>query len=104
MDTDIDIRRVMAHEGLVRRLALGALGRDRDVEDVVRDTWLAALRAGPEKPGAVRSRLARVVRNRAISGARRRASADRWRDSLGEPESPATRRRSPRGRRPAGGS
>ncbi len=53
--------------GVVRRL----VGPD-DADDVLQDTWLAALRRPPREPGAVRSWLLQVARNFAIGHQRAR--------------------------------
>ena len=50
------------------RIARGLLSRREDAEECVSDTWLAAWdRMPPERPGALRAFLGRIVRNLSIS-------------------------------------
>lgn len=57
----------------LRALSLGLLGRESDAEDAVQDTWLAALRGHPDRPGPwLRVVLRRLVFRRARGESRRR--------------------------------
>src|SRR5262249_58880487 len=55
---------LLEHAEFVRAMARGVLGADDRVEDVVQDTWLAALSRG-KPPSRLRSWLASVSRRRA---------------------------------------
>jgi RNA polymerase sigma-70 factor (ECF subfamily) len=75
MTVDPELARLLANSLFVRSVARGLLSRDQDLEEVVQETWLAALRAPPRSPRS-RSWLRRVVRNLASNlhrGAERRA-------------------------------
>ena len=78
------IEDLLEHTGFVRSLARGALGRDDLSEDVVQDTWVAALERGPQDPRAARRWLYRVVTNRVASLRRRDATRLRHRQSARE--------------------
>lgn len=73
---ELDLDELFAEEGYVRRLARGLLLDDHAVDDVVQQTWEAALRNPPRERAATRGWLATVVRrlvsNRARSEMRRR--------------------------------
>src|SRR5688572_3758671 len=60
---------LLAHQDFVRALARGLVSGD-EVDDVVQETWLAALARPPREPGALRGWLAAVVANRARRRAR----------------------------------
>src|SRR5690348_10304935 len=67
---------LLAHAAWVRRLAGALVGDAHVADDVVQDTWLAALRHPPAADRPVRPWLARVVANVASNrrrGDRRRA-------------------------------
>ena len=82
---------LLAHESFVRAVARSLLADESRAEDVVQDTWLAALRSPPDggrgasDAGRLRSWLARVARNFARQerrgsirrGRRERATAKR---------------------------
>jgi RNA polymerase sigma-70 factor (ECF subfamily) len=66
MTAPIDPELLLRQTGWLRRLALELLGDPQRAEDVLQDTWLAALRRPPEVGGderRLRAWLARVVRN-----------------------------------------
>lgn len=74
---------LLENAGWIRALSLG-LVRDPDVaDDVVQDTWLAALATGPARPGALRGWLRTVATNFARQALRRRARSEA---PLGFPE------------------
>src|SRR6266567_5495371 len=54
---------LLAHAGWLRRLAVSLVGAGGGAEDLVQDTWLAALRHPPRRPGPLRPWLAQVLRN-----------------------------------------
>ena len=56
---------LLAHATWLRRLAAGLVGDRTRADDLVQDTWVAALRRPPEEDRPVRPWLARVVRNAA---------------------------------------
>ena len=77
---EIDLEQILAHEDFVRRLARGLLFDAHRVDDVVQQTWVAALRNPPSQPGALRAWLAGVVRRVAaneVRGEVRRARRER---------------------------
>ncbi|MHC4135205.1 MAG: sigma-70 family RNA polymerase sigma factor [Planctomycetota bacterium] len=72
-----DLEALLVHEPLVRGLARSLLRGDARVDDVVQETWVAALKGGPRRPASLRAWLAAVARNIAYSV--RRRDAARWR-------------------------
>jgi RNA polymerase sigma-70 factor (ECF subfamily) len=66
----IAIDELLAHAGWVRELALALVGDAASADDLVQDTWIAAMRGPSEGPMSPRPWLARVMRNLA---------RDRWR-------------------------
>lgn len=68
---------LLAHERFVRRVANDLLRDEHAVHDVVQDTWLRALLAGPRALAALPRWLARTAANRAVDV--RRAAARRQR-------------------------
>ncbi len=79
MDTrpPIDVDALLAHEGFVRRLARALVGHGPESDDVVQQTWLAALEHAPRLPGVPRPWIATIVRN--VVRQRRRADGRRVR-------------------------
>src|SRR5262245_37805683 len=67
---------LLAHAEFVRAMARGVLGADDRVEDVVQDTWVAAL-SRETPPSRLRSWLASVGRRRAWDVRRRDATRRR---------------------------
>ncbi|MCI0340859.1 MAG: sigma-70 family RNA polymerase sigma factor [Planctomycetales bacterium] len=79
-----NLEALLAHEPWIRSLARGLLFDGQEVDDVVQETWLAALRRPPRDPEAARGWLATVVRNlvrrvgrSAVRRSRREAAAAR---------------------------
>jgi RNA polymerase sigma-70 factor (ECF subfamily) len=68
----VGIDELLAHAGWARSLARSLVRDTSTADDVVQDTWLAALHAGPKNRGNLRGWLARAVTNVAA----RRARAD----------------------------
>jgi len=68
---------LLAHAGFVRGLARALVSGDADVDDVVQETWLAALASTGSRIRRPRSWLASVVRRRAARHHRIRASLDK---------------------------
>src|SRR5262245_44413171 len=66
---------LLAHAGMLRRLVRGLLFDRHAADDVVQETWLAALRGGPAHGASLRAWLASVARHLAFdvrrSGGRR---------------------------------
>jgi RNA polymerase sigma factor (sigma-70 family) len=86
-----------AHAAYLRALARGLLGREAEADDLVQDTFVAALEHPPRGPGGLRAWLATVARNRAMGlrrGAARRAAreADAARPEAGPDASEALER------------
>src|SRR6185436_14680515 len=65
-------RELLAHSSWVRRLARSLVASEADAEELVQETWVAALRRPPTEGSPARPWIARVVRNLA---------ARRWRRS-----------------------
>ncbi|MBL9088201.1 MAG: sigma-70 family RNA polymerase sigma factor, partial [Planctomycetia bacterium] len=89
MPSPITLDEALAHEGFVRALARGALGRDDAVEDVVQETLLAVVRQRPA-PRSVRGWLAAVVRRRAADITRARSRRARLEPRGARPEATAS--------------
>lgn len=79
-----------AHASFVRGVARAALGGDPEVEDVVQETWLAALRAGPDRPGTLRAWLGGVARRQAAQALRKRVRERRRREEAVRRTPPST--------------
>ena len=60
-----DLNELLAHESWLRRL-VAELVDDHMVEDVLQDTWAAALMRGPGRLVSPRAWLRRVARNQAF--------------------------------------
>ena len=56
------IEHLMTHQAWLRRLVVELVG-ETDADDVVQQTWMAALRSPPRDPRTARGWLARVARN-----------------------------------------
>ncbi len=63
MNPTADVRDLLAHADWLRRLAGHLVGRAGDPEDLVQQTWLAALRRPPAADRPARPWLAEVLRN-----------------------------------------
>ncbi|MHC4956730.1 MAG: RNA polymerase sigma factor [Planctomycetota bacterium] len=61
--TPPEVEALLVHEPFVRGVARALLRGDPRVEDVVQDTWVAALQGTPRDPAATRGWLAGIVRN-----------------------------------------
>lgn len=69
-DARLSIEDLLRHDAWVRRLARRLVADPSAAEDVVQDTWAAALHRPPRVPTNARAWLARVVRN--LAGKHRR--------------------------------
>ncbi|MEZ5989718.1 MAG: sigma-70 family RNA polymerase sigma factor [Planctomycetota bacterium] len=67
---------LLEHKDFVRRIARSLLFDENQVDDVVQQAWIAALRKGPSQPGALRSWLATVTRNLALNSRRGQGRRD----------------------------
>ncbi len=67
----VDPHVLLAHRDFIRAVVRGVLRDEHLAEDAVQETFLAALRSPPARPGALRGWLARVGRNTALTFARR---------------------------------
>ena len=56
--TPPEIEPLLVHEPFLRSVARALLAGDPRVDDVVQETWLAALKSSPRSPGATRFWLA----------------------------------------------
>jgi RNA polymerase sigma-70 factor (ECF subfamily) len=61
-----DAASLLEHARFVRAVAGAVLRGDAQVDDVVQDTWIAALGHAPRTGGALRGWLARIARNRSL--------------------------------------
>lgn len=78
--TPVDVESILTEDRFLRSLAYGLLGERNEVEDAVQDSWLRSLVHPGQKPGALRSFLTRILRNRIHDlrrGARRRSRHER---------------------------
>jgi RNA polymerase sigma-70 factor (ECF subfamily) len=66
----VDADALLAHGEFVRALARKLVFEDDRADDVVQETWLAALEHAPERPRSLRAWLARVARNVALKASR----------------------------------
>jgi RNA polymerase sigma-70 factor (ECF subfamily) len=73
MDRTLEIEKLLEEAGWLRRLAASLVGDGAQAEDLVQDTWLAALRRPPRPDREARPWLARVVRNLARNTRRGRS-------------------------------
>jgi len=73
MDRTIGIEDLLNEAGWLRRLAASLVGDGAQADDLVQDTWVAALRHPPRADGEKRPWLARVARNLAGNARRERA-------------------------------
>jgi RNA polymerase sigma-70 factor (ECF subfamily) len=75
--SSIDPELLLAHAGFVRSVARSLLADENAVDDVVQQTWLAALQRPPREAGALRRWLGRVARS--VARESRRADERRLR-------------------------
>ena len=83
---------LLEHAAWLRRLAEGLVRGEGDAEDLVQETWLAALRSPPRAEGPARGWLGEVLRNARRMRARaqgRRARREAELGSLTEPAAPS---------------
>ena len=73
---------LLAEREWLRGLARALAASGAEAEDLEQETWLAALRAPPARPGPVRGWLATVLRRRAAD-ARRADARRRTREEAG---------------------
>ncbi len=84
--TPIDLVALLAHDGFVRAVARGLLFDAHAVDDVVQQTWLAALQSGPSQSGRLSAWLARVTRNLSIKRRVRESRRERRETIVAPPE------------------
>jgi RNA polymerase sigma-70 factor (ECF subfamily) len=77
ISSPLDPELLLAHAGFVRSVARSLLADESAVDDVVQQTWLAALQRPPREAGALRRWLGRVVRS--VARESRRADERRLR-------------------------
>jgi RNA polymerase sigma-70 factor (ECF subfamily) len=76
----VPVERLLSHSDFVRRIVRRLVRGDAQVDDVVQDTWLAAVRSPPRRPAGVRAWLAKVAANcarKAFRADRRRTRRER---------------------------
>ncbi len=80
----IDLDRLLAHGGFVRAVARSLVLDENRADDLVQETFLRALRRGPDEPSRLKGWLAAVTRNLARSLRRaedqRRLRESAWRE------------------------
>ena len=81
-----DPEELLAHDPFVRGVARRLLADEHRVDDVVQETWLAALRRGPGPGGSLRAWLATVARHFAIDARRRDAAREARERAAARPE------------------
>jgi RNA polymerase sigma-70 factor (ECF subfamily) len=74
----IAVETLLAERAWVRALARRLVADDATADDVVQQTWLAALESPPRDSSALRGWLSRVVRNAASESHRRAKRRERW--------------------------
>ena len=72
MDRTIGIEELLGEAGWLRRLAASLVGDGAQADDLVQETWMAALRRPPRADGEPRPWLARVASNLARNARRDR--------------------------------
>jgi RNA polymerase sigma factor (sigma-70 family) len=77
---------LLAHAGFLRALARGLCTDDARADDLVQDTFVAALERPPVERGALRGWLATVARHLAANRARAEARRDAREAHVGRPE------------------
>lgn len=77
---------LLAHSGWMRRLARRLVRDEATAEDLVQETWLAALSSPPPDTRNLRGWLARVLGNRARDAARSSYRRDRREEAAARPE------------------
>jgi RNA polymerase sigma factor (sigma-70 family) len=82
-----DLEQLLAHAGWVRALACQLVADPERAEDVVQDTWVAALQGGPREERSVRAWLKRVVANFAFQHRRSERARTRREQRAASPES-----------------
>ncbi len=86
METPFDPEIVLQNTKSLRQLALTLVRDEHLADDLVQETWLAAIRRPPEQPGALRAWLGRVLRNLAVSERRRSGARERREVRRASPE------------------
>jgi RNA polymerase sigma-70 factor (ECF subfamily) len=71
---NLDPESLLEHRAFVRAVVRRLVPDEHQVEDIVQETCLTALRSPPRSSGALRAWLARVGRNLAVSSLRRRVT------------------------------
>ena len=89
-DRTPEIEAFMIHEPFLRGIARAILKEESRVDDVMQDTWRAALTHRPRDPGAVRSWLGKIAGNFARRSVRGDASRDRREGAQPGPAAPPT--------------
>jgi RNA polymerase sigma factor (sigma-70 family) len=85
-DPRITLEDLLAHSGWARGLAVALLGGQGEADDLVQDTWIAALSHPPAAFGSPRPWLARVMRNLAHNRWRKEARRSRRELEAARPE------------------
>ncbi len=85
--TPLEIEDLLVHGAWLRKLASSLVVSDGDAEDLVQETWLAALVRGPAQREQARAWLARVLRNKASSRARKSGARQQREENAARQES-----------------
>ncbi|MFT5200050.1 MAG: RNA polymerase sigma factor (sigma-70 family) [Planctomycetota bacterium] len=82
----IRIETLLEHEPFVRSILRGLVSDENQVQDLVQETWVRALRRPPKEPGAIKGWLARVAKNLVHDSHRRSATRTHREESVSRPE------------------
>jgi RNA polymerase sigma-70 factor (ECF subfamily) len=90
MSASADISQLLQHASWMRRLARSLTGDDAAADDLVQETWMAALRSPPRAGETVRPWLGRVLRNVRVTGFRRDSRRARRHEAVAAAEATVT--------------
>ncbi|MCP5022595.1 MAG: sigma-70 family RNA polymerase sigma factor, partial [bacterium] len=72
--TTIGIETLLEHEPFVRSILRGLVSDENQVQDLVQETWVRAMRRPPQEAGAIKGWLTRVAKNLVRDSHRRNAT------------------------------
>ncbi len=82
----VDPDLLLTHSEFVRRMARALMRNEHDADDLVQDTYAAALERGPKRDGPLRPWLAGVVKRRAADAKRKGARRAQREERAAKPE------------------